>query len=334
MFSIKPLKNLIQQRPILAIFEVCLRCNSACGYCDLPLNQGRPELTRAEIKTIFTKLYADGIRFLFIQGGEPLVRRDLIEILTDLNKIGFHLTLITNGTRLSEKIITQLSELPISISISLDTLNRERYKSIRGADQLPQVLAGIDRLADYPHPKFITCIVSEQNKNDVEEVARYSRDKGFMPVIGAYHWGIERYGKSDPTLKYQRDTAVEIFKNLVKSDVVPKGYFRDYLNDNINWLSGKSLSACDAGRYSISIDSSGSVAPCLALRHAGNLLENSLSKILKNFDREDIQDCSNNSSCNMMCSRVIGSVIHNPISALSTPKRLTATAVENVAKSA
>jgi MoaA/NifB/PqqE/SkfB family radical SAM enzyme len=322
MYSLKPLANIIKGRPVLAIFEICLRCNSACGYCDLPLNEGRSELTREEIKIIFADLYATGVRFLFIQGGEPTVRRDLIEILHDLHEIGFRLTLITNGTRLSEKMIAKLSELPISISISLDTLDREHYKSIRGADQLPQVLDGIVRLANYPHPKFITCIVTEQNRKDVTEVVEYSRKKGFMPVVGAYHWGIERYGRVDPTLQYQRDAAVEIFKNLMSDGLIPKGYFRNYLQDNIDWLSGKDLSSCDAGRYSISIDSSGNVAPCLALQHAGNLLENSLTEILDNFDQQSIDDCSNNSSCNMMCSRVVGSIMKKPFSSLRTPKKL------------
>lgn len=326
MYSLKPITNLIKGRPILAIFEICLRCNSACGYCDLPLNEGREELTREQIKSLFTDLYSNGLRFLFIQGGEPTVRRDLIEILNDLHEIGFHLTLITNGTRLSEKMISKLAEIPVSISISLDTLDRQRYKSIRGADQLPQVLAGIERLAEYPHPKFITCIVTEQNRDDVNEVAEFSRQKGFMPVVGAYHWGIERYGRVDPTLKYQRDAAVEVFKNLMLSDTVPKGYFRDYLQDNIDWLSGGNLSSCDAGRYSISIDSSGNVAPCLALQHAGNLLDNSLTEILDNFDQEAIQDCSNKSSCNMMCSRVVGSIIKNPLSSLRTPRKLSSLA--------
>ena len=47
------------------------------------------KLTREEIKKVFTDLYATGLRFVFLQGGEPTVRRDLIEILQDLHNIGF-----------------------------------------------------------------------------------------------------------------------------------------------------------------------------------------------------------------------------------------------------
>ena len=96
------LKNIIVGKPILAIFEVCLRCNSACGYCDLPLNEGRKELTREKIYKIFSTLYKDGIRYVFLQGGEPMVRKDLFEIIEDMLNIGLRPTLITNGTRLSQ----------------------------------------------------------------------------------------------------------------------------------------------------------------------------------------------------------------------------------------
>lgn len=156
--TVKPLLNLVRGRPILAVFEVCLRCNSACGYCDLPLNTGRYELTRDEIRSIFAQLYNDGIRYVFVQGGEPLVRRDLFDILDDLVRLGFRLTLITNGTCLTAARVERLKTLPINISVSLDTLDRERYRRIRGADQLALVLQGIQRLVDFPHPKYITCI--------------------------------------------------------------------------------------------------------------------------------------------------------------------------------
>lgn len=74
----RPLANLVRGRPVLATFQVTLRCNSACGYCDLPLNQGRYELTREEIRGIFGLLYTEGIRFVLVQG----VSRFCVRILS------------------------------------------------------------------------------------------------------------------------------------------------------------------------------------------------------------------------------------------------------------
>lgn len=320
--SAKPMLNVLRGKPILAVFEACLRCNSSCGYCNLPLNQGRYEMSRSEIARVFHHLFAEGIRLVFVQGGEPMLRRDLVEVLEDLAAIGFSLTLITNGTRLTQETVERLAALPLSYSISLDTLNRDRYRQIRGADQLALVSAGVALLAKARNPKYLTCIVSDVNRGDVLEVVRFARSQGFIPVVGAYHWGLDRYGKVDPLLQYERAQAAAVFRAVAQSGLVPRGYYRQYVQDNIDWLEGRSLSRCDAGRYSIAIDASGNVAPCLALPHAGNLLEMPLAEILARFDRGRIDACSARSSCNMLCSRVVGSLLRHPISAVRTPLSL------------
>ncbi len=317
---LKPIKSIFQGRPILAIFEATLRCNSACGYCDLPLNQGRYEMSRAEISRVFSHLYEEGLRIVFVQGGEPLLRKDLPDILDDLSSIGFTISLITNGTKLTSGLLARLARHPISLSISLDTLDRQRYRIIRGADQLPLVLKGIELLDEYPHSKYLTCIVSEVNRDDVLDVMRFARNHGMIPVLGAYHWDVSRYGKIDLTLQYQKATATAVFQEVLESNIVPNGYFRNYLQDNIRWLNDQRLPSCDAGRYSIAIDASGNVAPCLALPHTGNLLSSTLPDLLDNLDYSAIRQCSNRSSCNMLCSRIIGSNLRHPLSALRTAK--------------
>lgn len=91
-------------------------------------------MTRDEIRHAFSGLYDEGVRFVFIQGGEPLLRKDLVFILQNLVEIGVHLTLITNGTRLTPSLIKEFDNLAISLSISLDTLDPVKYTRIRGAE--------------------------------------------------------------------------------------------------------------------------------------------------------------------------------------------------------
>jgi len=122
--ALKPVRNLLVSRPVLATFQVNLRYNSACGYCDLPLNVGRYEMTRGEIRGVLSYLYREGVQFVLLQGGEPLLRRDVPEILEDLSAIGFHLTLITNGTKITPQLVERLGWLQVDISVSLDTLDR------------------------------------------------------------------------------------------------------------------------------------------------------------------------------------------------------------------
>ena len=62
---LKPFRNLLAGRPVLATFQVNLRCNSACGYCDLQLNVGRYEMSQEEIRGVLSGLYRDGVRWTF-----------------------------------------------------------------------------------------------------------------------------------------------------------------------------------------------------------------------------------------------------------------------------
>ncbi|MCE3222165.1 MAG: Fe-S oxidoreductase [Nitrospira sp.] len=318
----KPLTNLLLRKPVLVTFQVTLRCNSACGYCDLPLNQGRYELSRKEIRSVFERLYAEGIRFVLLQGGEPLLRCDLVDVLEDLTSLGLHVSVITNGTRLTKDLVARFASLRLPLSISLDTLDRARYRQIRGADQLLQVLSGLDLLDRYAFPKFLTCIVNEVNRDDVPEVVRFAGSRGFIPVVGAYHWKVGIYGKEDPGLVYDRSAAVRVFERLLDEDLIPTGYFRQFTKDNVAWLSGRRLEPCDAGRYSVAIDASGNVAPCLAFPSVGNLLESSFPEILSRFDRAEIQRCSDCSTCIRLDGRMVGSVLRHPMTAWRTPVSL------------
>lgn len=313
------LRNLALRRPLLAVFQVNLRCNSSCGYCNLPLNVGRYEMSRNEIREVFANLYEDGLRVVFVQGGEPLLRRDLTAILQDLHDMGFHLTVITNGTKLTAPLVQHFDDLGISLSISLDTLDPATYERIRGTDQLDAVLAGLDHLQHYRHPKFLTCIVSEVNRDEVSDVVAFARQRGFLPVVGAYHWDVGLYGKQDDALLYEREQARMVFERLLEEETLPAGYLRQYAKDNVTWLGGGTLAPCDAGGYSIAIDASGNVSPCLSLPPVGNLRESLLREIVSRFDRQSIQFCSDHSSCNRLDGRVIGSVLRHPIAAWQTP---------------
>jgi MoaA/NifB/PqqE/SkfB family radical SAM enzyme len=280
-------------------------------------------MSRVEIGRVFSGLYRDGLRFVLLQGGEPLLRRDIQEILEDLSAIGFHLTLITNGTKVTPQLIERLRRLPIAISVSLDTLDRVRYRHIRGADQLVQVLESISLLKDFPHPKFLTCIVSDVNRTEVPAVVRFAREQGFLPVVGAYHWSVGIYGRPDELLMYDRVSTAAVFSGLLSDELIPSGYLQKFVEDNVSWLRGQRLEPCDAGRYSIAVDASGNVSPCLAFPSVGNLLESSLSEILGRFDRDAITICSDRSSCNRLDGRVVGTILRHPITALRTAQSIT-----------
>lgn len=177
-------------------------------------------------------------------------------------------------------------------------------------------------LREYPHQKCLVCIVSELNRAEVPAVVRFAAEQGLLPVVGAYHWEVGLYGKKDSALMYERQQAGMVFQQLLDEALIPAGSLKRFTEDNVRWLQGQELEPCDAGRYSIAIDASGNVAPCLSLPSSGNLLKTSLSDILAGFDQDAIATCSGRSSCNRLDSRIIGSIVRHPLTALRTPVTL------------
>jgi MoaA/NifB/PqqE/SkfB family radical SAM enzyme len=121
---------------------------------------------------------------------------------------------------------------------------------------------------------------------------------------------------------YDRSSAAAVFSGLLDDELIPPGYLRKFVEDNVSWLRGQKLKPCDAGRYSVAIDASGNVSPCLAFPSVGNLLESSLSEILARFNRQEIQACSDRSSCNRLDGRVVGTILRHPITAWRTTASL------------
>ena len=124
------------------------RCNLRCRYCmpdgikSLPM----PEiLTYEEICKVAETAAELGIRHIKLTGGEPLVRRGLISLIKKLREIpGIEaVTMTTNGILL-EKDLPALMEAGLdAVNISLDTMDREKYREITGTDGLDTVLSAI-----------------------------------------------------------------------------------------------------------------------------------------------------------------------------------------------
>jgi len=127
------------------------RCDLRCRYCMaermtfLPRNQ---LLTLEEIGVIADSFIARGVRKIRLSGGEPLVRRDFVELA---HRIGRHvkagtldeLTLTTNGTHLAEHAAALADAGIRRINVSLDSIDPDRFAFITRGGQLDRVLAGI-----------------------------------------------------------------------------------------------------------------------------------------------------------------------------------------------
>lgn len=146
------------------------RCNLRCFYCmpeeGITYVPKDDLLTYEEMERLLRLLAGIGIRKLRITGGEPFVRKDMLEFLWAASRIKgleeIHIT--TNGT-LTADLIPELQRIGIkSINLSLDTLDRQRFFDITRRDVFDKVLQTLEQLLHYGLPTKINAVVM-QDKN-------------------------------------------------------------------------------------------------------------------------------------------------------------------------
>ena len=155
----------------LSITDVC---NFKCGYC-LPNGYFKQEnkpgfLTLDEISNLVSALAELGVSKIRLTGGEPTVRKDFFDILKNIKSKGKinNLVMTTNGYKLNQ-IADQLIKDGINgINISIDSLDRNKFKEITGHDRLPQILEGIKILQDKGFANIKVNAVLLKNINDSE----------------------------------------------------------------------------------------------------------------------------------------------------------------------
>jgi cyclic pyranopterin phosphate synthase len=125
-------------------------CNFKCAYC-LPNGYSKPEhspayLNLGEIENLVTAFAELGVWKIRLTGGEPTLRRDLLEISGRISKIpGIRaLSLSTNGHRLAQLAPGLLNSGVGALNVSVDTLDPARFKELTGHERLDEILSGID----------------------------------------------------------------------------------------------------------------------------------------------------------------------------------------------
>jgi len=186
-------------RPVRKIrISVTEECNLRCHYCH---GEGQPMsdnyLSIEEIEKVLATARSLGIQKVKITGGEPLCRKDIVDIVGVASEHLQETSLTTNGTLMAAKA-RELKDAGLDrVNISLDTLDKVRYKKITGSDKVEDVLNGIRASIDaglYP-VKVNIVFLHDTSIDDLMETTRRMWELGAIPQI------IEMVGSgADPDL--------------------------------------------------------------------------------------------------------------------------------------
>lgn len=188
------------------------RCNLRCHYClpqdaDGPFGE-RDFLSAEEIEVLVGSLVRLGIRQVRLTGGEPLVRKDILEITRRLAALpGLeNLALSTNGTELA-RMAPALREAGVRrVNVSIDSLDPERFRAITHRGEVEKVWEGVEAAlaAGFDPVKLNAVLLAKDNFEDIDRLAALTLDRPLhvrfiemMPTATNRHLQPEQFLSAD-----------------------------------------------------------------------------------------------------------------------------------------
>ncbi|MDL5048008.1 radical SAM protein [Oscillatoria amoena NRMC-F 0135] len=199
------------------------RCNLRCFYCmpeeGIRYLPKKALLTFEEIERLVTLMAGMGITKVRLTGGEPFVRTDLMKLIRRIVNIpgitNLHLT--TNGV-LTAPYIRELKSIGIaSVNLSLDTLDRERFRKITLRDEFESVMKTFHELLTHQIPVKVNAVVME-NKNieDIYPLIELTKDQD-VSVRFIEEMPFNGEGNHYPTLNWTFNRILEHIRNAYPS---------------------------------------------------------------------------------------------------------------------
>ena len=255
-----------RRRPVLVHFEVTLRCNAHCGFCDYWKTD--PSARAAELAS-----YADAARYfnpmlVTFTGGEPTMRRDLEDLVAQVDRAITlkYVTLITHGAMLTVDRARSLWDAGVNqFNISLDYLD-ERHDRARGIPGLTaKILAAVPamRASGIDNVRFNT-VIKNDNLDQIMSIVETASALGAGVNFSVYTDA--KNGNRDFLIGRGQDDAVDdVVRRMLEFKRQHRGVITNsdyYLEQIPRYLRGEMREPCRSGIRTIHIDPSGYVKRC------------------------------------------------------------------------
>lgn len=306
--KIRVARNVLMKRPILTIFDVTKLCNQRCPMCNIWKTESK-DMSLEQIKRHAIELRKFGVGYVFLQGGDPLVRRDIISVIDIFLEQGIRPTVISNGILLDETVAEAIAERSCNLAISIDSMIPDRYAVLRGVDTLERVKENIKKIGYLKgrhkgNWSITTTVTKLTELSDVKDIMSFAYDNGFMYAIRPYITVTGTAGKKDEKLTYEYEDVLDIFTYMYERAKKENFFAALIYEEHMKYIRGNEMPECDALNYSFLMKETGALAPCIEFPDKRVSLKN--FKECKKKYKSMLDKCNCNTPCFYNDAREIG----------------------------
>ena len=281
-----------------AIWEITHQCNYGCSYCIFSCNSKSEdnELTTEECFHVIDELVKHGFKHLKITGGEPFIRKDIIDILKYASE-KLVTDISTNASLINEEKVRLLNELKLKmIHVSLDG-NKLEHESVRGTNTYERTIHGLECLRDSKNKVRIGSVIHSNNQNNLEGLIIDSKNLNADEIIFSIMEPVEGQDKSLVRTLTNEELieSIDLLKEKYKNEII------------VNYNFGKQpnfVHKCPAGDKFLYINNLGNVSPCPWVHEVdktcisdSSLRDNSLDDILNDKKLVRFNSHKNGGTC-------------------------------------
>lgn len=258
--------------PLSGNFELTQNCNFSCPMCYVHESKRKNELDTKTWLSLAEQAKNEGTLFLLLTGGEPFLRDDFEELYTAFSKMGFLISVNTNGSLVENYLPLLKKYPPFRINVSLYAAQREAYKSFCKADKFESVVGSIEALQKSGIAVRLNSVFTAENAFQAPEIVRFAKEHNLHLKSTSYAYPQIRTGSLCGE-NAARLSAAEAARCEVETDLLKYGeeayaakaqrlFFEETKSDNAEEFRKV---RCRGGRSSFWLTWDGKMHPCAML---------------------------------------------------------------------
>lgn len=201
--------------PMGLLAELTHRCSLRCPYCSNPLELDRRsrELETSDWKRLIDEAAALGVLHIYFSGGEPMLRRDIAELVAHAHKSGLYTNMITSGVGFEPELLDAVTDAGldhIQLSVQgVDAATCDRVAGYQGASERKHAIAA--DIARLGLRLTLNAVVHRENVHQISDFVQLAEDWGAARIeiahVQYYGWGLVNRARLMPT-RQQVETAM------------------------------------------------------------------------------------------------------------------------------